>query len=235
MLELRAKKTSGSSSAPIVRYCSAACSKYLLKYDQMKLLSEAAHIRAALFHLSVPAEIVQTWLLKRLFDPKPKTLASAVAPTRQYCLDLLVSKVQATVGELGTMIGWKDDHEVVGPIALAAKSSLLRLIPYVLPDDEEDDNLYRFTIEHGDYGVHNMSIELEGEIPQITSLYDWEMACIVPAILSDPQMAVKVDLVVNAEAVPIVTRTDKDDTEEDLREYQSWSNYYYKVTIATLF
>ena len=201
----------------------------------MMLLSQAAHIRAALFHLPVPQEITLTWLLERLFNPKPKAFTSPITPTRQFCLDLLTSKVKATIGELGTMIGWEDDNEVVGPIALAAKSSLLRLIPHILPVDDEDNNLYRFKIEHGDFGVHNMSIELQGEIPQITSLYDWEVAHIVPAILSNPQMAVTVDLDVNGEAVPIVTRLDEDETEEDLKEYQSWSNYYYKVTIANPF
>ena len=48
-----------------------------------------------------------------------------------------------------------------------------------------------------------MSItEDANSLPLVTSVYDWETACIVPAILSDPSMAVEVDLVTNEDAAP---------------------------------
>ena len=42
--------------------------------------------------------------------------------------------------------------------------------------------------------------------PLVISVYDWETACIVPAILSDPLMAVEVDLVTNEDMAPSFTR-----------------------------
>ena len=95
------------------------------------------------------------------------------------------------------MIGWESDDNVVGPIAAAAKQSLLRLIPDFLPFEDRNHNqslLYRLVLDHGDFGVHNMSIKMntDGQ-PIMTSVFDWETAHIVPAILSNPAMAVAVD------------------------------------------
>ena len=42
--------------------------------------------------------------------------------------------------------------------------------------------------------------------PLVTSVYDWETACIVPAILSNPLMAVEVNLVTNENAAPSFTQ-----------------------------
>ena len=50
-------------------------------------------------------------------------------------------------------------------------------------------------------GIYNLSItENANGLPLVTSVYDWETACIVPAILSDPLTAVEVDLVTNEDA-----------------------------------
>lgn len=104
---------------------------------------------------------------------------------------------------IGDMIGWEDDHNTVGPVAAAAKRSLLRLIPRIMPKGDDEEVLYRFVIEHGDFGIHNMPIAMDVEQqPIITSVYDWETDCIIPAILSDPMMAVTVDLTTDNEANP---------------------------------
>lgn len=106
------------------------------------------------------------------------------------------------------MIGWEDDDETVGPIALAAKQSLLRAIPHIMPIVRTSVSLYRFVLEHGDLGIHNRSItkDADGE-PLVTSLYDWETASIVPAILFNPLVAVKpVDLTTYEKGRPYVTR-----------------------------
>lgn len=96
------------------------------------------------------------------------------------------------------MIGWEDDNNTVGPTAAAAKQSLLRLIPYIMPTDNDEGSLYRLVLEHGDFGIHNMLIKMDDNgLPIVTSLYDWETGSIVPAILSIPLMAVAVDLVTN--------------------------------------
>lgn len=134
------------------------------------------------------------------------------------------------------MIGWEDDEETVGPIALAAKGSLLRAIPHITPQEISDSatSLYRFVLEHGDFGIHNtlISQDASGE-PFVTSLYDWETACIVPALLSDPLAAVNpVDLVADETGGPGITRIPRDSTQESLERYASWAKHYVEVRIS---
>ncbi|KAL8313335.1 hypothetical protein RB597_006010 [Gaeumannomyces tritici] len=78
--------------------------------------------------------------------------------------------------------------------------SLLRLIPRIIP---EGASLYRLVLEHGDFGIHNMTITTDAATsgPLVTPLFDWETGHIVPATLSDP-MAVAVDLTTDDEAAP---------------------------------
>jgi len=120
------------------------------------------------------------------------------------------------------MIGWESDNNTVGPIAAAAKQSLLRLIPHIMPTDSDQTPLYRLVLDHGDFGIHNMSITMDANgQPLVTSLYDWETGCIVPAILSDPLMAVAVDLVTDENAAPSITRVSDDATPDDRAQYMT--------------
>ena len=153
-----------------------------------------------------------------------------VAPTREFCLSLFASKLEATIKGVGDIIGWKYDNHEVGPLAAAAKQSLLRLVPYIVPAETDQTRLYRFVLDHGDFGIHNMSIASDpnGQ-PTITSLYDWEAGCIVPAILSDPLMAVTVDLTVNGNGAPSIARTIEEDGPAELAEYLKWSRGYFQV------
>jgi len=164
---------------------------------------------------------------------------------------LITSKIEATIGNIGDMIGWEDDNNTVGPIAMAAKRSLLRLIPHIMPADNNqsmptdnnqsmpaDNNqssLYRLVLEHGDFGIHNMSIKIDpnGQ-PLVTSLYDWETGCIVPAILSDPLMAVSVDLVTDENAAPSIIRVPHDATADDCEQYVTWARQYFKVRYSNM-
>lgn len=119
----------------------------------------------------------------------------------------------------------------MGLIALAAKHSLLRAIPYMMPLESTEVFLYRLILEHNDFDIHNISIikEVNGE-PLITSLYDWETACIVSAILSDPLVAAgPVDLITDEEGKPCVTRILKNSTSMDLETYAVWARHYIKV------
>lgn len=128
------------------------------------------------------------------------------------------------------MIGWEDDHNTVGPIAAAAKQSLLRLIPDIIPTSKDDSILYRFVIDHGDFGIHNMSVAMDANNqPLATSLYDWETGSIVPAILSDPLMAVTVDLVTNEDALPAVTRLPRIVIADEMEQMSTWSRLYHEV------
>ena len=130
------------------------------------------------------------------------------------------------------MIGWESDNNTVGPIAAAAKQSLLRFIPHTMPagSDSDQSSFYRLVIEHGDFGIHNMSISTDADgQPLVTSVYDWETACIVPAILSDPIMSVVVDLVTDEDAAPSITRVDDDVTPDEHAEYMTCTRQYFKA------
>jgi len=130
------------------------------------------------------------------------------------------------------MIGWESDNNTVGPIAVAAKQSLLRLIPHIIPTDSDESSLYRLVLDHGDFGIHNMSITMDANgLPLVTSLFDWETGSIVPAILSNPMMTVTVDLVTNEKGAPSITRVSDDTTPDELTQYMTWATQYFKVRI----
>jgi hypothetical protein len=183
-----------------------------------------------LFNFNLPLEFAAIWLRERLFEQKPELFPIPVAPTREFCIALFMSKIKATIRNIGDMIGWESDNVTVGPIAAAAKQSLLRLIPHIMPADNDQTSLYRLVLEHGDFGIHNMSITMDANgQPLVTSLYDWETGCIVPAILSDPLMAVWVDLVTDENAAPSFIRVPDDATPDDRAQYMIWARQYIKV------
>ncbi|KAF9769959.1 hypothetical protein IL306_012539 [Fusarium sp. DS 682] len=147
------------------------------------VLSQSATIRAVLFNFNPPLKFSVEWLLERLFEQKPESLPVPVAPTRHFCIALCASKIHATIKNIGDMIGWEDDQNTVSPRTAAAKQSLLSLIPHITPQEiSNKPTLYRLVLDHGDFGIHNMSITDECAV---TSVFDWETGCIVPAILSD--------------------------------------------------
>ncbi|KAL6897222.1 3-hydroxybutyryl-CoA dehydratase [Trichoderma evansii] len=188
---------------------------------------------ASLYKYQVPPEFAVEWLRERLFEQKRESFPVPVAPTREFCIALFISKIEATIKNVGDMIGWGDDHNTVGPIAAAAKKSLLSLIPHIMPKGGDEDILYRFVIDHGDFGIHNMSIIMNvNQQPRITSLYDWETECIVPAILSDPLMAVIVDLTIDKNANPAVTRLSDTMTADELEEAATWSRFYFEALFS---
>jgi hypothetical protein len=85
-----------------------------------------------------------------------------------------------------------------------------------MPADSGQTSLYRLVLEYGDFGIYNISIIIDtnGQ-PLVTSLYDWETGCIVPAILSDPLMAVIVDLVIDENTAPSFIRVPDNATPDD--------------------
>jgi hypothetical protein len=178
-----------------------------------------------LFNFNLPLEFAAVWFRERLFEQKPKSLPIPVAPTREFCVALFMSKIEATIRKIGDMIGWESDDVTVSPIAAAAKQSLLRLIPHIMPTDSDETYLYRLVFDHGDFGIHNMSITMDANgmdangQPLVTSLYDWETGCIVPAIVSDPLMAVTVDLVTDENTAPSFIRVPDDATPDDRAVY----------------
>lgn len=65
--------------------------------------------------------------------------------------------------------------------------------------------------------------------PLVTSLFDWEIGCIVPAILSDPVMVVFVSLVIDKNASPSIACLPDDASPDDCAQYMKWSRKYFKV------
>lgn len=188
-------------------------------------------MRAALFHYNSSPDFVAKYLLSRLFKFMPESLSLPVAPTREFWMHVMESKINATIRNEGDMIGWESDNETVGPVALAAKRSVLRTIPHLMLPENVDRPLYRLVLEHGDFSIHNTSItkDAKGE-PLVTSLYDWETGCFVPAILSDPLVAAgPVDLITDGNAGQSVIRIPKGATPSDLETYAVWARHYIKV------
>jgi len=195
------------------------------------LLDQLADIRAALFDFMMPDELAENFLHGRLFKFKPAEFAVPVAPTREFWMHVLTTKIEATIRNPGDMIGLEDDEETVGPVASAAKQSLLRALPSILPPEDAEGRLYRHVLEHGDYGTHNISTSIfpDGS-PLVTSLFDWETACIVPALLADPLVAVSpVDLAADEDGKPSVIRIPKNTTQLDRDLYSTWSRRYIEV------
>ncbi|KAK2612300.1 hypothetical protein QQS21_001726 [Conoideocrella luteorostrata] len=196
--------------------------------NKLSLLDQLAHMRVALFRYNPPGDFARQYLVSRLFKFMPPSLSMIVAPIREFWIHVVESKICATIQDLGDMIGWEDDEEVVGPIALTAKQSLLRAIPYLMPQENTKASLYRLVLEHGDFGIHNTSIKTDANgLPLVTSLYDWETAHITPAILSDPLVAAgPVDLITDQDGDACVTRILKDATASEIEIYVSWARHY---------
>lgn len=151
------------------------------------------------------------------------------------------SKIRAMIPNLGDKMGFEDDNYTVTPIVAAAKRSLLRVLPYILPADISSSRLqptlYRLVLEHGDFGIHNMSITFDAnQNPLVTSLYDWEAGNILPAILSDPMMSLYVDLIEDKNgAFPLVSREDEFETPKEHAEHMRCARVYFKVCAPFFF
>ncbi|KAJ7226250.1 hypothetical protein B0H12DRAFT_1193299 [Mycena haematopus] len=194
---------------------------------RFSILKQCARIRAALFSFILPVDFVESWLNRR--SPGAKSILVGITPTREFAIAFLAAKIDETIPDKGGFIGWEEDRCVVGPVALKAKQSLLRLLPWVMPPETKQDQsiFYRLVLEHGDFGIHNMTIT-DTETPTVTSLYDWEMGHIVPAILSSPEIAVYVDLELDLQGQPMISRVCEGIGEQDRRDYMTCAEHYFQ-------
>ncbi|KAL9024459.1 MAG: hypothetical protein Q9196_006500, partial [Gyalolechia fulgens] len=219
-------------SINIINHMLSLAQSRCIDRHQLLLLDQLAHIRAALFRYNPPLDFAARYLHDRIFNFKPESFDMPVAPTREFWVHVLESKIRATIGNEGDMIGWEDDEETVGPVAFKAKHSLLRAVPLIMPKGITEASLYRLVLEHGDFGIHNTSITRDEDgNPLVTSLYDWETGCIVPALLSDPLVAVvPVDLITGDDGEPRVTRIPSNPTAIELETYAIWARHYIEVS-----
>lgn len=158
-----------------------------------------------------------------------------VAPNREFWMHVLEEKIKATIGNEGDMIGWPSDKESVGPIAFAAKQvpSTSRSIytasrytrPFFVSFGSRTRRLRDTQYNHCEAAkwrtYYHLAIRLE-------------TACIWPAVLSDPLVAVcPVDLHVTAAGFPMISRIPSDATEADGRMHERWATHYVKVSDFT--
>ncbi|KAJ7186727.1 hypothetical protein C8R46DRAFT_278713 [Mycena filopes] len=193
---------------------------------RLRLLEQCARIRAALFAFVLPPDFIAAWFARRI--PCAQSIpTNMIAPTRAFGIRLLAAKIHETIPDEGGLIGWAEDHTPVGPTALRAKKLLLRLLPLIMPAENQCDKFfYRLVLDHGDFGIHNMNIT---NLATVTSLYDWESAEIVPALFSEPQMSVYVDLELNADGVPAICRTWEGITEGETAECLRYAEHYFQT------
>ncbi|KAK0733205.1 hypothetical protein B0T26DRAFT_808050 [Lasiosphaeria miniovina] len=199
------------------------------------LLAQAACIRASLFNFMVPRDFITKWLLLRTFNFIPEELPIPITFTRAFWTAVLAAMVEVTIGSERDMIGWESDNDTVGPKLIKAKQAVLSLIPHILPDCPDKERLcYRPVLEHGDFGIYNMCVAVDepGGEARITSLFDWETGCTVPAHLADPEMTVLVDLTADEKGHPTITRVEDDATQEYPHEYMGHARQYLRVLYA---
>ncbi|KAI7977527.1 hypothetical protein EIK77_000477, partial [Talaromyces pinophilus] len=196
--------------------------------DKILYLRQAAHMRAALFNFNAPRAFISRFLAERIpHFSTPIHLSTPITPTRDFCIALLNAKIEATITNLGDPIGWPTDNNVVGPFAAAAKQSLLRLVPFLLPPETRHGTFYRLVIDHGDYGMWNMTSTIdEDQKPLITSLFGWDMSSIVPAIFSDLKLGVEIDLVADDYGNPAITRLPHNASATKRARYKVWCRQY---------
>lgn len=202
---------------------------------QMTLLARSAHLAAKLFNFGLPEGFTSRWLLDRLFGSERQLCPLSIQPTREFCMALLAARVEWT---LSRCVAHAGTSLLLNPLLATVRESLLRLLPRVLPRLRrvaDEALLYRFVLDHGDFGMHNMTIarDEEGD-PRITSVYDWEAGTIVPAILSEPKMVATADLVVDEVGEPSVSRRGDGESLQKMREYAEWSREYYRVRFSSV-
>ncbi|KAF7313235.1 hypothetical protein MKEN_01010200 [Mycena kentingensis (nom. inval.)] len=195
------------------------------------LLKQCARIRASLFLLSIPDDFLRTWITRRPHFPAKHLPASLeITPTRDFALSLMLAKVEECIPDEGEQLpdaaSWNSEPQIVSTRAVHTKSLLRRLIPLCLP---QGDELYRLVLEHGDFGLHNMSIR--EDTAAVTSVYDWD-SHILPALLSNPQLAIYVDLQLDDDCNPVISRAWNGITEEQRAEQMEYSRLYYQALDA---
>ncbi|KAL4947814.1 hypothetical protein BDW69DRAFT_177642 [Aspergillus filifer] len=193
------------------------------------LLTQCASIRASLFNITPPKGFSTFWLRERLsLETTDMKLTVPVSPTREFCIALFEAKI-ALIGQ--------ERYSSISTVT-ATRAALLELLPTILPEDEESEPgkpiFYRLILEHGDFDVHNMAIKQEPENVSVTSLHDWDLGHILPALLSDPSLGTTVNLGVDENGKPsfLGLEGDANVTAKQKEEYLGWAGVYVETLFA---
>lgn len=88
----------------------------------------------------LPATFVATWLFWASYQPvewMPKIFPLPPAGTRLFCVAILKAELEGLIDNQGNRMWEEEDQLTIGLLAAAAKQSLLRLIPLILPQGDE--------------------------------------------------------------------------------------------------
>jgi hypothetical protein len=192
-------------------------------------------MRAALFNFEVPRDLAGFWFWNRLPALQPAATKQDVAPTREFCIELFKTKLETVLRQDGDAFG---EASNLSPAAALAKDLILEVIPRILPQGtgadakEYEHKLYRFVLEHGDFGIHNMDIfEGRTERPLVTGLHGWNNAHLMPAILADLNVCVQVTLTVDEDVgMPAMTDMPSTLTTEEMIHMAPWPKQYFEVS-----
>lgn len=195
---------------------------------------QSAKAAAMLYKFDPPFPFASMWMLRRAFGSGKGAAALGTVASRRVCKVLLVDLVQETFGRLRCGMADGEESPVLGTRLSAIELSLRKLVPRILPRSScksQEVATYRLVLDNGDFGIHNMTVLGEGEgAPHVTSVFDWEEGCIVPALLSQPMMIVTADLILTENGEPGIRRWGDGDTPSKMAEYMTWARTYYEVS-----
>ncbi|KYK56479.1 hypothetical protein DCS_03479 [Drechmeria coniospora] len=196
------------------------------------ILASSAAAAASLFMYNPPSPFCRRWLVSRVLGDEPQVYELIVEPTRDFCFALVAARIYNTFVYLQKKLSGQPELRFAYPLS-TVENCLLQLLPIFMPkvgSEEDERKLYRLVLDHGDFGMHNMTIVRDHQLcrTEITSVYDWEAATIVPAVLSEPRMVVTVDLVLDADGNPSISRWGDGDRPGRLKEYKIWTKYYFQ-------
>lgn len=152
-----------------------------------------------------------------------------ILPTREFWLAEISWRICHLIRNLGHRIGWESDNDFVTAPVLESKATILEALSYIMPPELPDNSLYRFVLEHEDYGLHNILAEEQEDdgVPRITALFDWDTACIWPALLSNPLVKLPgIEVTVDKDGNPALSYFSNIEKVEDLEKYGNWARRY---------
>ena len=152
----------------------AWCYMLLINVLQSRLLRKAAKAAAKLFKFELPRDFSSTWVVRRGFGRGFHFPNTNLRASRQVCELMLRSKVQDALRHRESMQPFIN-HPHLDLLDSLIKA-LEELVPHLLPNpssEEDESTLYRFVLDHGDFGIHNMTIsQTDTDDMRITSVFD---------------------------------------------------------------